>query len=183
MKTKRLALIIAATHIVAACGGTDDSADALISRIVEQAGGEGADMSTSDDGEFTLTIEDEGGTAQATLGGDLPSDFPFPLPDEYEVGTSVQFEDEGGTSYTAVIQVSGDAFDATKEMYESWLEDEGFTVDTMEIQGTEGKGAVITGDRDDAHAYIEMSYRDVANDDGGNLIYATFITLTWTPRG
>ncbi|RLE16897.1 MAG: hypothetical protein DRJ28_00550 [Actinobacteria bacterium] len=180
---KKLALMITATLIVASCGGSDDAADALVEQIIEQTDVEGIDLSTGDDGELTLTIEDDEGTAQASFGGDLPADFPFPLPDVYEVGTSMQFDEESGTSYTAVIEVAGDAYDSMKEKYESWLEDEGFTVDTLEMQSNEGNAAFITGEREDVQASVSMSVEEVANDDAGNLTYATFVTLAWMPIG
>lgn len=198
---KRVASITAIILALTACGGGSNDADAIAEQIIEQAGAEGVDISTDDDGNINLTIEDEGidistddegmnltiegedGTGQASLGGDLPADFPLPLPDNYEVGTSMQLEDEAGTSYTTVIQISGEEFDSTQAMYESWLEDEGFTVDTLEMQSSDTRGAVITGERDDVSAYLNMTLEVIANDDAGNLTYASVITMAWTPNG
>lgn len=180
---RKLALMVAATLVVAACGGTDAVGDALVEQIVEQAGAEGVDISTGDDGSVSLSIEGEDGSGQMSFSEELPADFPLPLPDGYEVGTSFVFEDESGTSYTVVIQIAEDAFDATQEMYEGWLEKEGFEVDTLEMQSTVDKATFITAERDDASVAVSMTVEAVANDDAGNLTYAAVISMSWTPSG
>jgi len=199
-------LVLAAAMVVAitACGsnaGSDDAIDEQLEQIIEQAGGGDVDVDT-EDGEITLTDEDgsveistdddemtmkvegdEGGFA-ATLGGDLPDDFPFPLPDEYEVGSSMQIDDEAGTFYSAVIKVAPEEYDTVKAMYESWLEGEGFTVDAFEVENADGtNGVFINGVRDNIDVMVSISVEEVANDDAGNLIYETTISLTWGPRG
>lgn len=203
---KTLVLAVAVVVAVTACGSddgsdgsSDDAAEALIEQIIEQAGDGDVDIDT-DDGQITLTDEDgsfeistdddelsmtvdgdEGGFS-ATLGGDLPADFPFPLPDEFEVGSSMEIEDEAGTSYSAAIHVSAEEYDAVKAMYESWLESEGFTLDAFEMESDDGTKAVfITGDRDDVETFVTISLEEVANDDAGNLFYKTTISLTWAP--
>ncbi len=180
---KRLVLVMALALIVAACGGTNDLSDAVANDVIDQIAGDNVDISTSDGGSITLSVDDAEGSGQASFGDKLPSDFPLPLPDGYEVGVSMQFEEESGTSYTAVIQVSADAFDATKAMYAAWFEAEDFTVDLSEFQGSEGQAAFFIADRDDVSASVSMTVEGVSNDAAGNITYATAITLTWTPLG
>ena len=131
-----------------------------------------------------MTVEGDEGGFSASLGGDLPADFPFPLPDEFEVGSSMEIEDDAGTSYSAVINVAAEEYDAVKAMYEAWLESEGFTVEAFEVENADDtKGVFISGERDDVDAFVSISLEEVANDDAGNLIYETAISLTWGPRG
>ena len=180
---KKLSLIVALALIAAACGGADDAANSIAEQIVEQASGDSVDISTSNDGDVTMSFESEDGSGSASFSEELPADFPFPVPDEYELGASMTFEDDSGTSYSVVLQVSADEFDAMKEMYESWMEDEGFTVDTTEMGDGTSKLAFITGERDDVSAGASMTLEAVSNDDAGNLTYATVITLSWDPVG
>ena len=206
-KTKTLVLLMSVVFVVAACGSddggnADDAAEALAEQLIEQAGGgddvnidtdegqitltdeDGSVEISTDDDEMTMTVEGDDGGLSATLGGELPADFPFPLPDEFEVGSSMQFEDEAGTSYSAVINVAPEEYDSVKAMYQAWLEGEGFTVDAFEVENADDtKGVFIGGERDDADAFISISIEEVANDDAGNLIYETAISLTWAPLG
>lgn len=207
-KMKMLVWLLAVVLAMTSCGSDDgadgssnDAAEAVAEQIAEQAGSGDVDIDT-DDGEMTLTGEDgsveistddvemsmavegDDGSFSANLGGDLPADFPFPLPDDFTVGSSMQLEDEAGTSYSAVITVSAEEYDSARTMYESWLEDEGFTLDSFEMENSDGtKGVFISGERDDVEAFISLSIVEVANDDAGNLIYDTAISLTWTPLG
>jgi len=207
-KMKTLVLLIAVVLAMTACGsddgadgGSDDAAAAVAEQMVEQAGGGDVNINT-DDGEMTLSNEDgsveistdndemamtvggEQGGFAATLGGDLPADFPFPLPDEFEVGSTMQFDDEAGTSYSAVINVGAEEYDSVTAMYESWLEGEGFAVDAFEVENPDGtKGVFMNGGRDDVDALVSISLEEVANDDAGNLTYETTISLTWAPAG
>ena len=178
---KRIALILALTLVVAACGGTDDAANSIAEKIVEQASGDSVDIST-DDGGLTMSVEGDDGIETVSFNEDLPDGFPLPVPDTYDVGGAFTYETDTGTSYSVVIQVSADEFDAMKEMYESWMESEGFTVDTTELGDDTSKVALIFGERDDVSAGASMSLEAVSNDDAGNVTFATVITLTWDPH-
>ncbi|VAV97550.1 hypothetical protein MNBD_ACTINO01-1759 [hydrothermal vent metagenome] len=175
---KKLALIVTLSLVVAACGGTDDAANSIAEKIVEQASGNSVDIST-DDGGLTMSVEGEDGTETVSFNEDLPEGFPFPVPDTYELGGAFTYESDAGTSYSVVIQVSADEFDALKEMYQSWMDSEGFTVDTTEMGSGNEKFALISGERDDVSAGVSMSLEAVSNDDAGNVTYATMITLSW----
>lgn len=201
---KKFVWLIAVVLAVTACGsddGSDDAAEALAEQIIEQAGGgdvaidtdnseitltdeDGAVEISSDDDELTMTVEGDDGGFSTSLGGDLPADFPFPLPDEFEVGSSMQIEDEAGTAYFAVINVAPEEYDSVTAMYESWLEGEGFMVEAFEVENADDtRGVFINGERDGIDAFVSISLEEVANDDAGNLIYETVISLTWGPRG
>ena len=179
-------LVAAMLLLVVACGGSDDELTGVdkevIEQVVEQASDQDVDVTidSDEDGGFTMNIDEEDGTGQVSLGGGLPDDFPFPLPAEYEVGTSMEFEQDGGTFYSAVIHAGPDELNDLAAMYEAWLEDEGFEISKSEIQGDGTSMIFLMGQRDDAQADISMSLDDVANDDAGNIIYQTNISLTWS---
>ncbi|MCL1598848.1 MAG: hypothetical protein M3094_06670 [Actinomycetia bacterium] len=178
---KRLALVIALSLIVAACGGADNAANSIAEQIVEQASGDSVDIST-DDGGLTMSVEGEDGTQTVSFNEALPDGFPFPVPDTYEVGGAFSYDSDAGTSYSVVIQVSADEFDAMSEMYQSWMESEGFTVDVTEMGSGNEKFALIMGERDDVSAGVSMSLEAVSNDDAGNVTSATVITLSWDTK-
>lgn len=184
----RTSLVAALLLVVAACGGSDDeltgAEEEVVEQMIEEASDQDVDVEidSEDDGGFTMTIDEEDGTGQVSLGGGLPEDFPFPLPAEYEVGTSMELEQDGGVFYSAVIHADPDEFGDLATMYETWLEDEGFEVNKSEISSGETSAIFLMGQRDDVAADISMSLDDVANDDAGNVIYQTNISLTWTSK-
>lgn len=186
---RKIVIAVTLVLVAAACGGSEDDLGGIEEEIIEQILDEASnqdvevDFDSDDDGGLTVTIDDDEGDGQVTLGGGLPDDFPFPLPDEYEVGSSMEFEQDGGKTYSAVIHTGPEEFDDLAAMYESWLEDEGFEVNKTDLQGDGTKVVFLNAERDDARADISLSLDEVANDDEGNLIYATNISMTWTPQG
>ncbi len=187
---RKITLLTALLVAIAACGGSDDGLNLAEEEIAEQLIEAAADQDVQldleadpdEDGAFTVKIDEDDGSGQVSFGGGLPDDFPFPLPDEYEVGTSMEFEQDGGTSYSAVIHTGPDEFDALASMYESWLNDQGFEVSKTELVSDDKKVTFLMGQREDAAADISLALDDVANDDAGNLIYETNISMTWAPR-
>ncbi len=188
----------------AACSPGDVAEDAaadLAEAVVEQAVGGDGDVEvdvddeevvvtdedgtvtmSADDDELSMTFEGEDGNVTASLGDDLPADFPLPLPDRYEVRSSMQLDDEAGSSYSVVVAADADQYEPIKAMYEAWLDDEGFTVEVFEMENSDGtKGAFVSGMRDDVEAFISISQEEVSNDAAGNLVYETVASLTWGP--
>ena len=140
------------------------------------------DEAVDDDGDDIIASDGES-TLGGDLGGDLPEDFPFPRPDTYEVGSQFWFEDESGVTYTAVLHAPADDFDAIAELYQAYLDGEGFEVTTTEF-GTESDRMVwLGGERDDVRADVTMSIEEIGNDADGNLTLETNISLGWIPTG
>jgi hypothetical protein len=165
-----------------ACGidvaGDDDSADAP-----ETGSGEGDEGDASiDDGE-TLTFDDGEQSGEVGFGGELPDDFPLPVPAGFEVGTVFQFDDANGTTFSVVLNGPEQDFDDVATLYEDFLKSEGFEVEKSDISSDGARFAFVSGERSDARADITMSTEEVANDAAGNLIFDTVVSLTWTPVG
>lgn len=180
---RRLAVTIAVVILVVAGCGDDDGgpgglSDEIAGQIADEADGV-TDIDVGSDGEeFSVTFEDEEGAGVAALGGDLPDDFPFPVPDGYEVGSSMQFEDTSGKTFSAVIRVGDDEFDAAAGLYETFLTDEGFEVERQAIEGDAGRFLFLSASRADVNADVSMSIEEVANG-----VFETLISLTWAPAG
>lgn len=140
------------------------------------------DALDEDDG-VTMTFDDGDQSGEVSFGSDLPDDFPFPLPDVYEVGSSTEFQDAAGMTYSAVIHTPPDDFDAVATMYEDFLNDQGFDVTNQSMGSDTERFVLLDGQRDDATAGIWISIEEVANDADGNLVFETNVSLTWTPAG
>jgi len=186
---RRTTLMIAMALLVAACGGpsvSDEVAEKVAENLIEDATGGQVDIETSEEGEIRFTVEDDEGAAVQVGAGSLPDDFPFPLPDEYTVGMNVRKDGSAGTEFLAVIQVPGEDIDAMAEMYASWLDSQGFEmVDRYEVQVPDGAKLVFMAAQrpsDDVIANVDLSLEEIANDDAGNPVYATVISLSWMPN-
>ena len=177
--------------VVAGCGGSDDEdsdgglAGNIAEEIAEQIAEEsGDDVNIEiDDDELTVSFDDESGSGEVTFGGgELPGGFPFPVPDEYEVGSSMVIDQGSGDVFSVTLSAPDTDFDEIAAMYEEFLEDEGFEVNRNLMEGDGGKILFLDGTRSDATAFISMSVEEVGNDDAGNLFHETVISLSWTPR-
>ncbi len=158
-----------------ACGidvGGDDSAD-----------GPDPDVAEPDADETTLTFDDGEISGEVAFGGELPDDFPFPVPANYEVGSSFQYDDASGTTFTAVLNTPEADFDTVANLYEDFLNAEGFDVEKSDFSTDGAKFVLITGERSNASVGINMSTEEVANDAAGNLTFETLVSLTWVPLG
>jgi hypothetical protein len=183
-------LVVVMALVVAGCGGSDDEdsdgglagniAEEVAEQIAEESGDD-VDIEIDDD-ELTVSFDDESGSGEVTFGGgELPDGFPFPVPDEYEVGSSMVFEQGSGDMFSVTLSAPDTDFDEIAAMYEVFLEDEGFEVNRNLMEGDAGKILFLDGTRSDATALISMSVQEVGNDDAGNLFHETVISLSWTP--
>jgi galactitol-specific phosphotransferase system IIB component len=165
----------AATECGIDVGSADDTSPGLES--------DSAPDETSTADENTMTIDNGEESVEVAVAGDLPADFPFALPDVYEVGTTAQFEDASGTMFTAVLHAPVEDFDMIVAFYEDFLSSKGFEMSKNVMSSGPDQIVMLNGQRDDASADIWMSTEEIANDDNGNLVYETNVSLTWSPQG
>ena len=111
----RLLLLLAAGALAAsACSS---AAEELSEQIVE-AGGDGNVEVDIDDETVSVSFEDEDGSGSYTVGGgELPDDFPVPVPDGGEV-VSV-FEAEGDTAVAMTYDAG--RYAELVDFYEDWV--------------------------------------------------------------
>jgi len=141
------------------------------------------DVDELDDDGTTLTFGDGEESGEVAFGGDLPDDFPFPVPVNFQVGSSFKFDDANGTSFSAVLNTPEADFDAVLTLYETFLNAEGFDVEKTDVSSGDTKFVFLSGERSDARADFTMSTAEVANDAAGNLTFETLVSMTWTPIG
>lgn len=168
------------TRATEECGAiVGESADEMDG--ADEADGAG-EMDEADEADGDDIIASDGESMLGgDLGGDLPDDFPFPVPDTYEVASQFWFEDESGMTFTAVLNAPEDDFDAVAELYQSFLEGEGFEVTVTDMSGGDVRMVWLGGERDDVRADVTMSIEEVSNDAAGNVVSETVVSLGWIP--
>ena len=176
--------------LLAGCGGGSDSSSdpsTPAAAADDQQASEGSVVEQSADDpvttdEFSLTFEGDDGTATATLGGDIPEGFPLPVPNGASVGSSFGFDDENGTTYSVILSAPESDFEAIADLYEGFLNDEGFEIDRQNVSGGDTNLVMLSGTRSDAEVFISMSLQEVSNV-GDQVVRETAVSLTWTPTG
>ena len=163
---------VAIAVVAAGCGSVSDRVgEGLVEELLEGSGIEDVEID-QDDGSIIFTVESEEGDQTFSIGDDLPADFPFPLPDEYEVTTSFEVGDGDQKAFSALLVIPADDFDKVTELYENFLNDEGFEVTKESMSAGDTRFVFLTGDRDDVAAIITLS---VEGDEGG-------LNLHWEPK-
>ena len=138
---KRTAIAMTALFLViAAC-----SPGTVTEQILEgQEGIENVEID-EDTGEVKIEVEGEDGGSVSIGGGEVPDDFPIPLPDGGEVRAVFETDDE------ANVQASYDTgdFDSIRAFYQDWSASAGDEVQgTFETSAPPSYGVtVIDGDR------------------------------------
>lgn len=171
-----VALLAALSLVLSACGGDsveDKISEQIAEEILEDSGIEDVEID-EDEGTIELTVEGDDGDETLTIGGsDLPDDFPFPTPDEFNVGSTYSVDQAGETMFNAVLEIPADDFDDVLAMYEDFLDDEGFEVEKSEISAEGSTVIFLSGTSGDADALVTLT-KDESE---------TFVTLTWAPSG
>ena len=165
-------LAVAIAVMVEGCGSVADRVgEELVEELLEGSGIEDVEID-QDDGSIIFTVETEEGDQTMRMGGGLPADFPFPLPDEYEVTTAFEIGEGDQKAFSAILVVPADDFDKVTELYENFLNDEGFEVTKENMLAGDTRFVFLTGARDDVAAIITLS---VEGDEGG-------LNLHWEPK-
>lgn len=117
-----LAALIGLALAIAACGNV---AEELAEQAIESQDGGDVDIDF-DQGDDGATIEfsdgdDEGSGTMVIGGGELPDDFPVPVPDGFEVSSTSSFSSADGTQYSAVLVWDRDDFDSLVAFYEDYF--------------------------------------------------------------
>jgi hypothetical protein len=119
VKPGKLVILLAVFALaLAACGG-----DEIAEQIIESQDGVGDIEIDQNDGTVAITIQGDDGEDSVAVfgGGEVPSDFPIPVPGGGDVGAII--ETEGNTSLTLVYPMS--EFDTLSQFYENWANDAG----------------------------------------------------------
>lgn len=114
MRIRILAVLAMSAMVVSACSS---AAEELTEQIIE-SGGNGDVEVDMNDGTVSISVAGEDGSGSFTVGGgELPEDFPVPIPDGGEV-VSV-FESEGDAAVSVLYDAG--SYDEVSAFYEDWV--------------------------------------------------------------
>jgi len=183
--TRALLVMLSITLTAAACGGSGSSSSDLEAAIEAETGqnvdidqdGDSLTIDT-DDGSITLgadsssdfsVTDTDGNTFSASGSGEVPADFPLPVPDNVEITTVTTFELPEGTTFGLIFNFDPSRADEISALYVDALNSLGATVDSSESPN--GDGVVITGSSDTVFvAVITTNYGDYFE-----------ANISWTP--
>lgn len=121
--------VVGVAMLLAACGGTN-----VAEQIIESQDGVG--NIEIDENSGSIVIEDEEGDVSAVIGGgDLPADFPVPVPS----GGTVMAVVTTGDDESASITYPSSEYNAIKDFYENWATSTGEILNTFESSSPEAK--------------------------------------------
>jgi hypothetical protein len=125
MKMGRTAAVMGAfALLLTACGGGE-----LAEQIIESQEGVGDIEIDESSGTVVVEIEDEEGDASISIGGgEIPDDFPVPVPE----GGTVQSVVTMDTGASLSMLFPSDEFESLKDFYSSWASGESDDVTTFE---------------------------------------------------
>jgi len=162
---RTMLLVAALALVVAACGSASET---IAEQIAES--NDGISDVDIDDDTVSFNVEtDDGGEAQVVIGGgEIPDDFPAPVPPGGTVGfTSFQSAGDGSLALVA-ITYPADQFDSLAATYELWLSSEGYVVSKSETTAAGMRSAFLSGERESGSpTFAGIS---IAEDGTGNLL-------------
>jgi hypothetical protein len=114
MRIRILVVLAMSALVVSACS---NAAEELTEQIVESSGDGDVEVDVND-GTVSISVEGEDGSGAFTIGGgELPEDFPVPIPDGGDVASV--FEGEGDAA-VSVLYDDGN-YDEVAAFYEDWV--------------------------------------------------------------
>lgn len=122
--------------MIGACSG-----ESVAERIIESQEGVGDVEIDESDGQVRIEVEDEEGDASAVIGGgEIPDDFPIPVPG----GGEVQAVFEQGEESSVQLLFDSSDFDSLKQFYMDWSQDAGDEVsNTFETSNPPSFGVTV----------------------------------------
>jgi len=159
---RRMIMAVAALAVVAgACGAATEE---IAEQLAEQGGITDVEI---DDDQVSFNVETDEGEVSAVIGGgDVPADFPAPVPDGGNVTFSASQSGSDNSSMLA-LEYPEDQFDSLVSTYENWLADEGFEVQRTETTSEDVRSVLLFGTRSGtpSNAFI-----NIAEDGSGNAL-------------
>lgn len=141
------AMAVLVTALLLAVAGCSSASDEIAERIAEQ--GEGVSNVDIEDDSVSFDVETDEGSASVDIGsGDIPDDFPAPIPSGGEVTFSMITEGGGSSGSTVALTYPDDRFDELVSTWEGWLESEGYEVSKSEATSGGRRSVILTGNRE-----------------------------------
>jgi hypothetical protein len=151
MRFGRVLVLLAAVILaMSACSGAD-----VAEQILESQEGVGDVDINENNGSVQIEVQDEGGEGSVVIGGgEVPADFPIPVPDGGTVAMAISTGD--GASVTITYPAS--EYDSLVSTYQSFVDGSGGDVTTMDSSTPRSKTWSVTTETESY--YISVSEGD-----------------------
>ena len=154
----RLVLLVATFAIV--LGACSSASETIAERIVEgQEGVSDVDIN-ADDGTFSFNVDTEDGSATVEIGGgEVPADFPAPVPPGGTVTASMVSTDGANAGWTLGLEYEGDRVDEIAAVYEEWMLSQGWEPQKIE-QTAPIRSTSMYGVGDESGTVVTVAFDD-----------------------
>ena len=172
MRTRFLVMLIAIGLLTTACGNAaEDLVENAIENAIESEGGGDVNIDIDEDG-GSASIETDEGSIQIG-GGDIPADFPLPIPDYEEVAGVVTSDQEGTESTQIILSFDPDDIDEVADLYEGYFNDQGWETTRTDTKSGDIRNLWISGISGGIDAAAAIGYNDGDDVATLTLLYAT----------
>jgi hypothetical protein len=152
-----MVLLAAMTLALSACSGGDIAGN-IAEEVLEGQEGVGDVEIDENNGSIVIEVEDEDGGGSAVIGGgDVPADFPIPVPD----GGTVNFSStaEEGSTFNITYPVS--EYDSLVATYQSFADGVGGDVTTYNTTNPKSQTWLVSTDSESYSISVTESGTDV----------------------
>ncbi|MGZ5384296.1 MAG: hypothetical protein ACXW15_07285 [Acidimicrobiia bacterium] len=159
MSKARLMIVLAVLALIAVgCAKTAEQTleNQVENQLEEESGGDANVDINEDDG--SVSIETDEGSMQIG-GGEIPSDFPLPVPDHAAVLSVVSTSGENAGAQVSMSFDPGD-FDDVAAMYDDFFNDQDWEVSRTNSDSDGSKVVIISGSNDELTTSVIVAYTD-----------------------
>jgi hypothetical protein len=159
MSKARLLIVLVVLALVAAgCAkAAEKTIEGAIEKQIEEEGGGNANVDISED-DGSVSIETDEGSMQIG-GGDIPSDFPLPVPEGAEVVSVISTSGETAGSQVSMT-FDPDDFDDVATLYDDFFNEQDWEVSRSNSDSDGIRIVFISGSNDQLTAQVIIGYTD-----------------------
>jgi hypothetical protein len=158
MRFGRIIVLLAAmTLALSACSGGDIAGN-IAEEVLEGQEGVGDVEIDENNGSVQIEVQDEDGDGSVIIGGgQIPDDFPIPVPDGGTVAMSISSEE--GSSLTVSYPIS--EYDSLVSTYQRFVDDTGGDVTTLDSSNPRSKTWSVTTETESYYITVGDADPDV----------------------
>lgn len=152
-------IVLAVLGLIAVgCAKTaEQTMENQIENQLEEESGGNADVDINED-DGSVSVETDEGSMQIG-GGEIPSDFPLPVPDDAAVLSVVSTSGDNAGAQVSMSFDPGD-FDDVAAMYDDFFNDQGWEVSRTNSDSDGSKLVIISGSNDQLTTSVIVAYTD-----------------------
>ncbi len=152
-----IVLVVLALVAVGCAKAAERTIEGAIEKQLEEEGGGNANVDISED-DGSVSIETDEGSMQIG-GGEIPSDFPLPVPEGAEVVSVISTSGETAGSQVSMT-FDPDHFDDVATLYDDFFNEQDWEVSRSNSDSDGIKIVFISGSNDQLTAQVIIGYTD-----------------------